>query len=51
VLEVVELDDALIDTVSEVDDDAVVSDDDAAVDLAADTGFNTDRLDVPDEIA
>lgn len=33
------------------DDDAVVFDEDAAVDLEVDTGFNTVKLDAPDEIA
>lgn len=51
VVEVVELDNVLVDAASVEDDDAVVFGEDAAVDLAVDTGFNTVKPDALDEIA
>jgi hypothetical protein len=51
VVEVVVLAVAVLAIISVEADDAVVFDEDAAVDLAVDTGFNTAKLDAPDEIA
>jgi hypothetical protein len=51
VVEMVVLAAEVLATTSVEDEDAVVFDEDAVVDLAVDAGFNTVKLDAPDEIA